>query len=493
MKRVETININGIIFSIDDDAYGKLGSYLEILNKNFEHERGGHDIITDIEARISELFSEREGGAVRVVTVADVLNVIETLGKPEDITGDPETTSPQPSQPTSKPPRRLYRDPDRRYIGGVCSGIAAWLEIPPVVISPAVIRLVFIVATFLFGTSVLIYILLWIIIPKAKTTAQKLEMRGEPVTITNIEKNIRESFSDPLLHQSFRDFTDEAGEFAGKIFGTFGRLIGVILGLILFFCGIGMAIALTGLLFMQDIVFNRMVEWDFLSFTELFRHIISPASYVILSVCGLVAAALMVFAVLFWGMQLMTGFKVKQKLLHVALAVLWISTIVTGIVVCFTQARNFAWSNENIVETLQIAPSDTLYLALAPTKMQISNNPMEVYFDKENSCFYGKPNLHVQRSDDEQIRLRLSRKSQGESKRDAYQYAENIIYSVDIRDSLLTFEPFFTVIPSDRWKFQRLSITLYVPAGTVIIVDNALCSDRVLGRRFYRNCTWVMK
>ena len=494
MKRVETININGIVFSIDDDAFDKLVLYLDALGKYFEHEQGGREIIADIEARISELFAERNGGIGQVITLADVTKVIETLGTPEDIAGaDTHTeseTPPRQAQPP-KPLRRLYRDPDKRYLGGVCSGIAAWLGV-----SSLAIRLIFIIITLFYGISVVVYCILWVVIPKAKTTAQKLEMYGEPVTISNIEKNIRESFADPSFKNSFRDFLNEAGEVFNRIFGVAGRTLAILVGLIMCCWGIFFTIVLLGLFFMQDLVFNHSVEWDFLSFTELFRHIISPTSYTILLTCSVLAASLLVSAILFWGIKLIVGFKVNHKLLHVALSIIWMAAIVTGIIVCFSQARNFAWHNEQIADTQQVTPSDTLFLAVAVSNLQISNNPMEIYFDKDNRCFYGKPNLRIHKSDDGQAKLRLNRESQGESKRAAYQYAENIVYAVDVHDSLLTFDPYFTVMPQDKWKFQTLDVVLYIPEGTVLVVDDALCHDRFLGRWFRRHanadCTWVM-
>ncbi len=495
MKRVEAININGIVFSIDDDAYAKLSIYLDALSSYFEDEQGGREIIADIEARIAELFAERSGGTGQVVNIADVAQVIETLGTPEDIAGadsdtNMEETSPRPRQ-AEKPTHRLYRDPDHRYLGGVCAGISAWLGI-----NPAILRLVFILATFFYGSSVVVYCILWIIIPIAKTTAQKLEMRGEPVTISNIEKNIKESFSDPSLKQSFRNFLNEAGEFVGKVIGFIGRFIGVIVGLFLFFTGICCTILFVSLIFVQDIAFNHWVEWDFLSFNELFRHIISPGSYTLLFICSVIVGALIIFALFFWGIKLIAGFQVKHKMLHVALSILWVIAIVAGVVVCFLEARNYAWRNEQLVEIKQIAPADTLFLAAIPSQMKISNNPMDVYYDKTNGCFYGKPNLHVRRSDDGQIKLRLNKEAQGKSRMDAYQYAENIEYNVVVQDSLLTFPPHFKVVPQDKWKFQTLDMVLYVPEGTVIVADETLCTDRALGRWFRWNfstyCAWIM-
>ena len=212
-------------------------------------------------------------------------------------------------------------------------------------------------------------------------------------------------------------------------------------------------------------------------------------------ICAILAAALMIFALLFWGAKLIAGFHTKHKLMHLAMFVLWLALIVTCIVTCITQSSYF-WSREYVAETRILAPSDTFYLTKTPANLQISNNPMEVYFDKDDHCFYGKPNLNIRKSEDGQTKLIFRRESQGESKRAAYQYAENITYSVDVRDSLLTFDPYFTVVPQDRWKFQTLEATLYIPIGTVIIFDKTMFHDRFhkIGLRWMWNADypWVM-
>ena len=496
MKRVETIHINGIVFSITDDAYSKLKSYLDILTKKFANEQEGEEIIADIEARISELFAERNGGKSRVVTLEDVVAVIETLGAPDDIADtdvDAETGSAPPPRPpqTEKPPKRLFRDPDGRYIGGVCAGIAAWVGI-----SPLIVRLLFFIFAISWGISIGVYFVLWIIVPQAKTTAQKLEMHGEPVTISNIEKNIRESLSDPSLKQSFHNFLDEAGEIFEKIFSIFGRFVGVLLGLFLCCWGILMAVVVIMLFNMQDIFFYRFVEWDFLSFTEMLRYFISPTSYTILVVCAVVIFSLTIFAFLFWGVKLITGFKVKSKWVHVVLFLLWIATIITGLVVGFAEVRNYVWRSEEIVETRTISAADTLYIMANPSSLQISNNPMDIYFDKDNQRFYGKPTLNIRQSEDGQVSLRLIREAFGENKLAAYRYAENISYNVEIVDSLLFFDSFFSVLPYNKWKFQRLEMTLYIPAGTVIVADKTLQHDRFLGywltRLIHDKLDWVI-
>ena len=496
MKRVETININGIVFSIDDDAYVKLCAYLDTLGGYFKDEQGGREIIADIEARIAELYSERNGGTMPVVSLADVNHVIGTLGTPEDIAGaemdvDTDTGNRPHSPQPDKSPRRLYRDSDQRYLGGVCSGLAAWLGV-----APLIVRLAFVIGTLFYGLSIVVYCVMWIIVPKAATTAQKLEMRGEPVTIDNIAKNIKRDLSGSSLRRLFRNFLDEASEFMNRVFGTSWRIVLILAGVSLCCAGIGMCIFFVCLFFMQDIIFNQKVDWDFLSFNDLLYHIISPLSYNILLVCLLLSIGLLIAAFLFWGIKLITGSKVRYKLLHLALSVVWIMAIITGVVVCISQARNFTWRNDAVVETKQIVPADTLYLAAVSPQIRISNNPIDVYYDKDNHCFYGKPDMRIQKSEDGRAMLKFYRRAQGESRIAAYRYAENIEYQVEIRDSLLTFAPHFTVVPQDKWKFQTLDIVLYIPEGTVIVADEVICDDRTLGHSFRRhrnaNCTWVM-
>ena len=491
MKRVETIHINGIVFSISDDAFIKLNSYLNTLSRKFEKEQEREEIITDIEARISELFAERDGGRSRVVTLEDVILVIETLGTPEDIADIEATATPPRSSQTNKKTRRLYRDPDRRLLSGVCAGIAAWLGI-----KPFVVRLVFVGLTVAWGISLAIYFILWIIIPIAKTTAQKLEMRGEPVNISNIEKNIRENFSESSINQSFHNFLDEAGAILGKTSNVIGRILAILIGL--FLCGISISFTILaiGVFFMQDLIFYESIEWDFLSFTESLRYLTSPTSHAILVICAVIIISLLILAFLFWGLRLIVGFKVRNKWLHFGLFFIWTAAIITGFVVSLAESRNYLWQNDQIVETIPIASTRTLFLSANTPLLKLSNNPLDIYFDKDNQQFYGKPYLQIHKSQDEQISLRFSRNSQGKSKLDAYKYAEDIKYNVEIIDSLLVFDLYFKVIPQNKWKFQRLQVTLYVPVGTVIIADRIISNARFHGnwthlRNFEKN-SWIM-
>ncbi len=190
MKQTYSINLGGIVFNIDDDAYHILKKYLEQIEMHFADASERQEIMTDIEARISELFQERSKVANRVVDIKDVEKVIEILGDPIEIGETEDGTDPGKKEKFRQSYRRMYRDPDNRILGGVCSGMGAYWQIDPLIF-----RIIF-VLTIIGFVGPIIYLILWIVIPEAKTAAQKLEMRGEPVNISNIGKTVKEEFEN---------------------------------------------------------------------------------------------------------------------------------------------------------------------------------------------------------------------------------------------------------------------------------------------------------
>ncbi len=187
MKKTLTINLANQVFHIDEDAYIRLKEYLDRIESHFSNKEERKDIISDIENRISELFGERTSAEKQVITLQDIEEIIRIMGDPVEIGG---FTASGPEEETTTPgTRRLYRDPDNRVLGGVCSGIGMYFKL-----DPTIVRLVFLVIFFGFGIGFLIYIILWIVVPEARTTAQKLEMRGDPVNASNIGKFMRDEY-----------------------------------------------------------------------------------------------------------------------------------------------------------------------------------------------------------------------------------------------------------------------------------------------------------
>ena len=184
MKVTVNINLGGYAFHVDDDAYERLRQYMKNLEKEFSGESSSAEIMSDIEGRIAELFRMRLNSYKQVITMKDVEEVMSILGSPEAISGGDTTEEVPP-----RAQRRIYRDPDGRIFGGVCSGLAAYFTWDPLIM-----RILFVALIIAGGFGIALYLVLWIVLPEAKTTAQKLEMRGDPVTIENIKDSVKREF-----------------------------------------------------------------------------------------------------------------------------------------------------------------------------------------------------------------------------------------------------------------------------------------------------------
>lgn len=194
MNKTININLAGLSFHVDEDAYLELKDYLESIKNSFTDTEGREEIIEDIEARIAELFNERIKNYNQVIGMDKVDEVILIMGEPEDYLVDDEIFEDEPKTSHNKKTsthKKLFRDTESSLIGGVSSGLSHYYGIDTVWI-----RLIWVLLFFGAGTGFLLYIILWFIIPEAKTTADKIMMTGEPVNISNIEKKIREGFEN---------------------------------------------------------------------------------------------------------------------------------------------------------------------------------------------------------------------------------------------------------------------------------------------------------
>lgn len=193
MKRTLTINLGGLVFHIDEDAYEALKVYLSRIEGHFANREERKEIIDDIEARLAELLHERMSDRKQVVSLADVQELISVLGDPDEIGDTAEETPGLEAESAYRGQgyRRIYRDPDNRVLGGVAAGLAAYFNVDPLIF-----RILFVLFLIAGGSGLLVYIILWIVIPEARTRAQKMEMRGEPVTIENIGRTVRDEFNE---------------------------------------------------------------------------------------------------------------------------------------------------------------------------------------------------------------------------------------------------------------------------------------------------------
>jgi len=242
MKKTLTVNLGGVVFHIDEDAYLLLDNYLKNLLFHFKKEEGSEEIMTDFEIRISELFSERVRLGHEIITVVEVEKMIAQMGKPEEIfeeeeaeTGEPEGNGSAESEMNTKAiSKRIFRNPDDQMLGGVASGIAAYLGW-----DVTAIRLIMVLSLFFYGFTAMIYIILWIVIPLARTASDKLKMRGEAISVENIGKTVTHGFeketevAEQLSHKTERRSGQRFADGLVKILGVLFKIGGIILLVVL--------------------------------------------------------------------------------------------------------------------------------------------------------------------------------------------------------------------------------------------------------------------
>ena len=234
MEKVINITIGRVIFSIEEDAYRVLSGYLEEIRNYFAKEENSEEIMEDIEISIADKFLKRSRGGKEGVVLADVEKVIAQLGTVQDFAQGADFVEDEDAKETGRS-KKLYRDVDDKIIAGVASGLGAYLGVEAVIV-----RLFFVLSLFLGGFGAVFYLILWLIVPEAKTSAQKFEMKGGKVTLKEIEKSLKEGIDkikkkdfkkvENVLNRGFRVF--------GRVFLILLNFMRVALGVILSVSGV---------------------------------------------------------------------------------------------------------------------------------------------------------------------------------------------------------------------------------------------------------------
>lgn len=235
MNKTISISLGGVLFNVEEDAYERLKKYLDDIKTYFASLDNQEEVVEDIEARIAEQLTERNNKDHKIaITLIDVEALIQTMGTIEDITGEHKNNTTN-TNTTNVCEKRLYRDEDNAIIAGVCSGIAAYLDTDPVWV-----RLIFSISIFFGGAGLLIYLILWIAMPAAKTPTEKMEMRGKKITLAGVQETIKtasQAMSGKTknafekLTQFIREILQRIFFVFGKIFKKIGQLIAILLGI----------------------------------------------------------------------------------------------------------------------------------------------------------------------------------------------------------------------------------------------------------------------
>ncbi|MDQ6529743.1 PspC domain-containing protein [Flavobacterium sp. LHD-85] len=485
MNKTVNINLGGMFFHIDEDAYLKLTRYFDAIKRSLNNSSGQDEIIKDIEMRVSELLTEKQKSEKHVVGLKDVDEVIAVMGQPEDYRiEDEENTNQSYNNYGARKHKKLYRDKEKGMIGGVATGLGHYFGIDAVWIK--IIFLIFVFAG--FGTGILAYFVLWIVTPEAVTTSEKLEMTGEPVTISNIEKKVREeidSLSEKFKNADYDKMGNQVKSGAGRISSSFGdfvmtvfKIFAKFLGVILIISGISVLIGL--LIGVFTLGTNIFIDFPWQNFIEAGNFTDYPIwSFGLLM---FFAVGIPFFFLTLLGFKLLSpNLKSIGNITKYTLLALWIISIAILTSIGIKQATEISYDNK-IVEkkVLAIKPVDTLYIKFKYndyyTKSLNHYREFEFVQDSANNelIYSNDVRLHVLHTDESAPFIQIEKSARGNSFTNAKKRAEKINYKFQINGNHLLLDNYFLTDVKNKFRGQEVDIYLYLPEGQLVKPDSSV-------------------
>ena len=486
MNKTVTINISGIIFHIEEDAYDSLSKYLTTIKGYFNTTDGGNEIMSDIEARIAELLQEKINTSKQVVLMTDVEHVKSIMGKPEEFGGDNTKAENKTEQQYStandeKIKRRLFRNPDEKALGGVCSGLAAYFDVDTVWIRLAMFFLIF-----FGGLSLWVYIILWIIIPEAKTTADKFAMRGESANINNIVQNFKDEAQDVKNRFKSGEFANNASSNISRILNGFFKAIGRLFGLFLVLLGCVFLFGYITSLFGISIADSNsdVSNWKAVIFGSSTDYGLAVFAFVLV-------IGIPIFMLLYSGIKLLFKIKYSNKWLNIGFGLAWIIGLSIGFYVTVLTVKQFNESSK-VKETIQLhGLGDTIVVKLNPAIYTLKPfafdnvDDLDIHFGKHNSGYrfgeldkklsiIGSANIDVIESNSDSIELVINYTARGNTKREANECAKAIKYNYSQNNNEIIFDEVFTVLAGTKFRAQEVDIKIKLPKGKVIYFDKSI-------------------
>ena len=484
MNKTVNINLGGMFFHIDEDAYLKLTRYFEAIRRSLSKSSGQEEIIKDIEMRVSELLTENQKTDKHVISLKDVDQVIAVMGQPEDyIIEEDNTTSQTYADTTSRRTKKLYRDTEKGMLSGVSAGLGHYFGIDAVWI-----RIVFILLVWGAGTGILAYIILWIVVPAAVTTSEKLEMTGEPVNISNIEKKVREEFenvSEKIKNVDYDKFGNQVKTGAGKIGNSFGDFIMTVFKIFAKFLGV--ILIMTGLFTLLGL-FIGMFTLGSSSFIALpWQGFIEAGNFTDYPIWAF--GLLMFFAVgIPFFFLTVLGFKLLApnmksigNIAKYTLLALWLISIALAISIGVKQASAFAADGRVVQkENILLQPTDTLYIKFKYNDYYAKNvNDSDDFKITQDAAgadviYSNDVRFRIEKTDEKSPYLQIEKEAKGKSLSEARQRAEQIKYSYKIEGNQLILDNYLLTDLKNKFRDQEIEITLFLPEGTLFKADSSV-------------------
>ncbi|OQC40350.1 MAG: PspC domain protein [Bacteroidetes bacterium ADurb.Bin037] len=470
-------------FTLAEDAYRVLKTYLDHLLRYYSGKEGGFEVVDGIEERIAELLAERTDMGAHVVSKADIDNVLEIIGPPEVIEEESEGTGLGTYKNGLKPPKKLYRDIDHKIAGGVCSGLAAYLNIDVIIIRVLYLAFLFIPSVIHVTTHirhwgflgfnfpwffVLLYLIMWIIIPAARTVEEKYAMRGEPLSARGVQRS-RRSSTVPRYSYEPKSVSAERNRF----WGVLGRIFAVLVGLFFLISSSVVLIAIIVAFFATGYALHFFP-------TALLDIVAFPADMFWFKTFTLLTLIIPALGFIHLGSVLVFNIK-GHRWIGATLFFVWLASLIGLVLIGSREARNFRY-HATFDESIPLElTSDTLYIEMESQNdfmferywLHADNSHYKLGWidgDRHNVNLVAFPPLTIVRQAESETPSVLVRsRSFGRSEYSAKRDAESLKPILEVNENVL-FIHAIEVTRDNPWEGNTASLRLYVPGNQVIIV-----------------------
>lgn len=556
MKKTISINIGGNIFHIEEEGYNKLKSYLDSVHDFFSTYEDSKEITDDIENRIAEKFYTELKKNKEAVSAKQIDELISSMGTVEDFgaildddpldrkQADSKQNQSKQSQTNRGETKKLYRNANKKILGGVASGIAHYFSIDPIWIrllwvlftalfgigfiayivfwimlpesdkledkhtgkkffrnpdervlggvasgissyfgiDTVVVRIIFIISIFIGGSGLILYIILWIIMPEAKSVTEKMEMKGEPVTMQGIEKNVKKMLKveegDETLFVKILLFPFRL---IAIIFEGVNKMMGPVLRFVLkavrLFFGSGVFligfVIMISLILASAVILGLGTNWDG-NFFHIhgfpISHFLEPFnSLVVISaffVCFIPA-----FGISLLGLTLLLKRRIENTYVDLSMLLIWILAII-----------GCSFSLPKIVG--QFSADATyereLIFAVTDATPRLMLNELE-----QSRGEYEGVDLRLRGHDDSVYLVVIQAESWGSSQKNARSNAEAVKYNVERKGNDFFFDPRLSFATDAKFRFQNIDVTLYIPYGKEFKIDQDI--DKIIINTMHLN------
>lgn len=487
MNKIYDINLGGYPFTIDQDAYTKLDNYLKTIRSHFESSEGFEEITSDIESRIAELMNNRSEGK-KIISIKDIEESIKIMGTPEDFGAEiPEAPIGSDEQKKKAKGKRLYRIVDDQLLSGVCSGLAVYFNMA----DPLWMRILFIVLTFITGgIGIIAYLILWAIIPEAKSSSDILSARGEKINVSNIAKVVEEEFVN--ISDTITDIGNEisgkkksgsakrnSGSLLAKGVSGIGRLFAAIINLI------KKIIKPIIFVFCAILVISLILSWLSMIISYVYSlpmimslKLASPFSSFIGLTNVLFVLAIPLIALFFMCARLLFKFRLN-KYWHTGMWSFWGLNILSFIVISLFVVRNFNYGTESF-NKMEFIAGDTIYVD------KIKEHYDDIIFGmgdlrlSDDQIVTDEVDIDIVRAKDNKYSVETEVRSRGRSSTAASENAERVFHAVDISGNKVEMSNFLVLDKGAKWRAQYARVNLNVPEGKYVMIERS-------ARRWYRS------